>query len=325
MKPEIPFISFEQLYPQLDEWGISGQAFVCLIDFKGENAWAGNLVVAEHLGIKFAFDHSLPKKKSANYSFDKHPIDFESYQNKFLQVQKELKRGNSFLVNLTAETPISCNLTLEQIFEHADANYKLHIPETLVVFSPECFIKIDENHQISSFPMKGTKTVTDTSKEELIADEKEQAEHATIVDLIRNDLSKVAFPVKVEKYKYIDSIKTHEGNLHQMSSAIQGEVLPELKGKIGSILKQLLPAGSISGAPKDQTLKIIEEIENYDRGFYTGILGYFDGKKFDSGVLIRFIEKKGEQLIFKSGGGITVFSEAEKEYKELIQKVYLPF
>jgi len=325
MKPEIPFISFEKLYPQLDEWGISGQAFICLIDFTGENAWAGSISEAEELGIQVAFNTSPKKDVAPSNTFNKTPIQFSHYQNQFLKVQSELQRGNSFLVNLTAETTIATNLTLDQIFDYAYATYKLLIPGSFVVFSPECFIKIDENHQISSFPMKGTRLVSDTSKEELIADAKEQAEHATIVDLIRNDLSRVAFPIKVEKYKYIETVKTHDGNLHQMSSAINGKLLPELKGKIGSILRQLLPAGSITGAPKAKTIKIIEEVEQYNRGFYTGIMGYFDGTQFDSGVMIRFIEKKDQALVFKSGGGITIFSEVEKEYNELIQKVYLPF
>jgi para-aminobenzoate synthetase component 1 len=325
MKPEIPFISFEKLYPQLDEWGILGKSFLCLIDFSGEKAWAGSISEAQELGIQVAFNSSPKEEKSPAYSFEKFPIPFHAYQEKFSKVQSELKRGNSFLVNLTAETPIDCNLSLNQIFDLANASYKLLIPDKLVVFSPECFIKINRNHQISSFPMKGTRLVTDTSQEELIADSKEQAEHATIVDLIRNDLSRVAFPIYVEKYKYIETIKTHDGNLYQMSSAIIGKLLPEYEGKIGSILHQLLPAGSITGAPKAKTLNIIEEVEDYQRGFYTGVMGYFDGKEFDSGVMIRLIEKKDQDLIFKSGGGITIFSEVEKEYKELIQKVYLPF
>ena len=101
--------------------------------------------------------------------------------------------------------------------------------------------------------------------------------------------------------------------------------MPKFEGKFGSILKELLPAGSITGAPKKATMQLIAKIEAYDRGFYTGIMGKFDGNSFNSGVLIRFIEKRKDGLIFKSGGGITVFSEATKEYDELIQKVYLPF
>jgi len=86
----------------------------------------------------------------------------------------------------------------------------------------------------------------------------------------------------------------------------------------------MLPAGSISGAPKKKTIEIIREVEGYERGFYTGIFGYFDGKNLDSAVAIRFIEKQGEKLIFKSGGGITYQSDWEKEYEEMQKKVYVP-
>jgi para-aminobenzoate synthetase component 1 len=72
-------------------------------------------------------------------------------------------------------------------------------------------------------------------------------------------------------------------------------------------------------------MQLIKEAEQYERGFYTGIMGKFDGESFNSGVMIRFIEKQSENLVFKSGGGITVFSDVKKEYDELIQKVYLPF
>jgi len=86
----------------------------------------------------------------------------------------------------------------------------------------------------------------------------------------------------------------------------------------------LLPAGSITGAPKPKTMEIIDQAEGYERGFYTGICGCFDGENLDSAVMIRFIEQEGEQLIFKSGGGITSQSDLNKEYEELIQKVYVP-
>ena len=183
-----------------------------------------------------------------------------------------------------------------------------------------------QGNKISSFPMKGTLEVSEqTSASHLQNDPKEKAEHATIVDLIRNDLSKVAFPIRVEKYQYVERVKTNTGELWQMSSKITGKLVPELVGKYGSILLELLPAGSITGAPKKATMQLIKESEQYDRGFYTGIMGKFDGKSFNSGVMIRFIEKQSKGLVFKSGGGITVFSDVKKEYDELIQKVYFPF
>ena len=86
----------------------------------------------------------------------------------------------------------------------------------------------------------------------------------------------------------------------------------------------LLPAGSICGAPKNKTVEIIKEVEGDDRNYFTGIFGYFDGHQLDSGVMIRFIEKQEEQLVFKSGGGITAQSDLILEYQEMIDKVYVP-
>ena len=93
---------------------------------------------------------------------------------------------------------------------------------------------------------------------------------------------------------------------------------------LGIWLFKLLPAGSISGAPKPRTLDIIQRAVGYERGYYTGITGIFDGENLDSGVLIRFIENTEKGLIFKSGGGITARSEVQAEYQEMIDKVYLP-
>jgi len=93
---------------------------------------------------------------------------------------------------------------------------------------------------------------------------------------------------------------------------------------MGDILLSLLPAGSISGAPKIKTLEIIKEVESYRRGFFTGVFGYFDGEQLDSAVMIRFIEQNPNQLIYKSGGGITIDSNVSLEYQEMLEKVYLP-
>ena len=103
-----------------------------------------------------------------------------------------------------------------------------------------------------------------------------------------------------------------------------GKLPDNWRENLGVILYKLLPAGSISGAPKPETLQIIEQAENYDRNYYTGIFGIFDGEKLDSGVMIRFIEKTTNGLIFKSGGGITAQSDCKNEYQEMIDKIYLP-
>jgi para-aminobenzoate synthetase component 1 len=319
----IPLSPFTEVAKQLDLWGEKGIPFVFLVDYLLEKAWAGSVEEAAELGIFLEFD-SLGLQ-AQQVSFRKFPLTFESYATKFNQVQAGLKRGDSFLLNLTAETPIEIPFTLSEIYQKADAPYKILVNNAFTSFSPETFVRI-QGKEIASFPMKGTLEVSEkTSASDLQNDPKEKAEHATIVDLIRNDLSKVAFPIFVEKYQYIDKLKTNTGELWQMSSKITGEIKPELRGKYGSIMLELLPAGSITGAPKKATMQIIKETEQYDRGFYTGIMGKFDGRLFNSGVMIRFIEKQSDKLVFKSGGGITVFSDVNKEYNELIQKVYLPF
>ncbi len=86
----------------------------------------------------------------------------------------------------------------------------------------------------------------------------------------------------------------------------------------------MLPAGSISGAPKKKTLEVIAEAEQYTRGYYTGVFGIFDGENIDSGVMIRFLEQGPDGLIYKSGGGITAMSNIHEEYQELTDKIYVP-
>lgn len=258
-------------------------------------------------------------------SIKKSPADYNSFLKAFDNIQKHLHYGNSYLVNLTFETPVKTDLTLNEIFCVSKAKYKLLYNNKFVVFSPEIFIKINENGIISSFPMKGTIDATiDNAEEVILRDKKEYAEHCTIVDLIRNDLSMVATNVHVRRFRYIDRIDTCEKPLLQVSSEICGQLPEDYNKKIGTIIAALLPAGSISGAPKNKTMEIIAESESYKRGYYTGVFGYFDGIKLDSGVMIRFIEKREDKLYYKSGGGITVYSEPEKEYQEMIDKIYVP-
>lgn len=246
------------------------------------------------------------------------------YRKAFDKVLAEISFGNSYLLNLTFQSKLTCNLSLGEIFELSKAKYKLWFRNQFVVFSPETFVQIKNGH-ISSFPMKGTIDASVAGAENiLMTDGKEAAEHNTIVDLIRNDLAMVSEDVVVEKFKYIEKIKTHKGDLLQMSSKITGRLADNYLENLGETILKLLPAGSITGAPKPETLRIIRESENYKRGYYTGIFGYFDGENLDSAVMIRFIERVGEDLVFKSGGGITSLSDFQKEYEELIQKIYVP-
>ncbi|MCF0056733.1 aminodeoxychorismate synthase component I [Dyadobacter sp. CY356] len=315
----------------LNEWGKRKIPFVFFIDFLMQKPVAHRLDEIDPSEISFDFNgfnnHITSSKieSQPGFHFKKNPVSFDDYHPKFNHVVNNLKAGNSFLVNLSVETPIETNLSLKDIFEHSKAPYRFWLKDQFVCFSPEIFIKI-KGKRISSFPMKGTIDASFPNAEKVIlSDPKEAAEHATIVDLIRNDISIVADKVWVERYRYIEQIQTNEKNLLQVSSEIAGILPEEFDGAFGDLLLKLLPAGSISGAPKPSTLKIIKDAEGYERGYYTGVMGYFDGENFESAVMIRYIENQNGKLVFKSGGGITAKSDAKSEYLELIDKVYLPF
>lgn len=131
--------------------------------------------------------------------------------------------------------------------------------------------------------------------------------------------------VRVDKYRYIDVLHTNKGDILQTSSEISGKLSTGYQKHIGNILDAMLPAGSITGAPKDKTMEIIHEAEGYDRGFYTGVMGIYNNGELNSAVMIRFLENDGIGTYFKAGGGITSKSDCRKEYEEVLQKVYLPF
>ena len=174
--------------------------------------------------------------------------------------------------------------------------------------------------------MKGTIDANlPNAKAQILSNKKEMSEHVMIVDLMRNDLGIIGEDVTVEDFRYVDKIEAGDKELLQVSSKITAKLPNNWNNELGTLLKQILPAGSISGTPKKSTLEIIEHVEDYARGFYTGVFGIFDGECFLSSVMIRFIDKEGDQLFYKSGGGITIDSDAKSEYAELVDKVYLPF
>lgn len=281
--------------------------------------------------IRYDFSGS-PPKTSATLRLQPRKIHFEAYRNAFRYVRKNMLAGNSFLTNLTVSTPVYGITHLQEIFEKAHARYKLWIRGEFVCFSPETFVTVSETGEIATFPMKGTIDAgIENAEEKLRSDQKELYEHTTIVDLLRNDLSTVAGEVRVERFRYMDRIRREDGSeILQMSSEIRGQLPGNWKETLGTWFFRLLPAGSICGAPKPRTLQIIQEAEKTlhsggNRGFYSGLCGIFDGKALKSAVMIRFIEQTGTGgFIFKSGGGITHLSEAQKEYDEIYQKVYVP-
>ena len=269
------------------------------------------------------------EKRTKDFTFSKSPVDFNTYKKALDLVLEEIRSGNTYLLNLTFKTPIESSLTLKEIFTCARAKFKLYFKDEFTCFSPERFVDIQDN-TIATYPMKGTIDANLThAKERILNDKKEMAEHVMIVDLMRNDLGIIGRDIKVEKFRYVEKIQAGEKELLQVSSKITAQLPEDWKDNLGTLLSQILPAGSISGTPKKSTVNIIEKVEDFDRGFYTGVFGIFDGKSLQSSVMIRFIEKvmekENDALFYKSGGGITIDSDAKSEYEELIDKIYLPF
>lgn len=311
----------------MNKYGAEREPFLFIVDFDMKYPEIHKLSSIPE-GIKFSTplnpDTVSQKISAGKVSLKKYPLPYERYSEAFANVHKNISLGNSFLLNLTFPTLIETELSLAEIYSLSVAKYKLLYYNSFVVFSPETFVRIKDG-EIKSYPMKGTidASVADAGKV-LLDDVKEAAEHNTIVDLIRNDLGRVASEVSVTRYRYIDRIVTANSELLQVSSEITGKLKPGYENNLGTILASMLPAGSISGAPKTETIRIIKESENYNRGWYTGVFGVFDGSWLDSAVMIRYIERDGDKMYYKSGGGVTYLSDPVREYEELISKIYVP-
>lgn len=305
-----------------------GKPFLFLIDFERQQPklWLPAEVKSDELLFSINGFTNAPAVTNSEKGFSLQVVPFNEveYRNKFNEVMHHLHYGNSFLTNLTVKSEIEINTSLHNLFSQVHAPYRCWLRNQFLFFSPECFVKISKG-KIYSYPMKGTIDAAIPDAASIILnDEKETAEHVTIVDLLRNDLSRVASNVQVSKFRYLDEIKTNRNKIIQVSSEIVGDVLPHYKNRIGSLLMELLPAGSVSGAPKDKTVQVIQQVEKEQRGYYTGIFGYFDGENLDSCVNIRFMEQQGDAIYYRSGGGITSQSIWQNEYQEVIQKIYVP-
>ncbi len=320
-------MKLEKFKSKMSHMASKGKEFLFIIDFKCEKPLLYTFEEAKKRGIFFDIKGVSNKsfsraKKIENMQIK--PLSKDKYGVQFNKVRQELRDGNSYLLNLTASSNIFTKSSLKNIYKASKADYKLLYKDKFVVFSPECFVNIIDD-KIYTYPMKGTiRADIKNAKKVLLEDEKEICEHNTIVDLMRNDLSMIAKNVKVKKYRYVQKIKTNSGEILQTSSKIKAKMRKGWQQSLGEDFLKLLPAGSICGAPKEKTLQIIQEVESYKRGYYSGVFGIFDGVSLKSAVMIRFIERQKDSFVFKSGGGITTQSRLEDEYNELLQKIYIP-
>lgn len=315
----------------VNEWGQRRIPFLFITDFELKKPLAFVLDQVDAGRILYDINGftnappqgiSHPREKACLRKF---PITEQEYREKYDKVFRHLAYGDTYLTNLTIPTEVELSCTLSELFYTSRAKYKLLYEDRFLVFSPEIFVRIDSGI-IRSFPMKGTIDASvPNATEKILSDKKELAEHVTIVDLIRNDLSQIATEVTVPRFRYVEEIRTSGKNLLQVSSEVKGRLPDDYRSKLGEIIVSLLPAGSVSGAPKPRTLEVIREAEGSERGYFTGVFGYHDGERLDSGVMIRYIERGDNAWVYRSGGGITTQSVPEAEYQEAIDKVYVPF
>jgi len=318
----------EAFIRQFNRWYKDRRPFVFLIDFEKTEFILMSPDEAAENDFLVDFDHSKKSPASPLSSppeiIRRYPVSYDDFLQKFRKVQYHLFRGDTYLLNLTFKTPVEIKGSLKDIFHAARAPYKVYYKDRFVCFSPEAFITVD-NGTIKTFPMKGTADASDPdARRKLLENPKEKYEHNTVVDLLRNDISYAAVDVEVSRYRYTDEILTPQGKLLQVSSEITGRIDERWYSNPAETLLKMLPAGSVSGAPKTKTLQIIRETEGEKRGFYTGITGKFDGQKLVTAVNIRYIERQNGKYYYRSGGGITAMSNPRNEYDEYLRKIYIP-
>lgn len=258
-----------------------------------------------------------------NYSF-KSNITKSNFTEKVIKIKNSIKQGRLYQVNLTDF--IFCddldhnNTGLDLFFNFSQkysGNYKSYLPlgnYEILCFSPELFLEKKERN-LRSCPIKGSLQKDGNLKADLVENEKEAAELSMIVDLLRNDLNSLSSkePAQVIKHRALLDLNYIQ---HTFS-----EIAIKTDKELPTILSKTFPGGSISGCPKLESLKLISELEEHDRGFYTGCIGWWKGSDFTLNLAIRSFAKYQKKLFYFAGCGIVYDSDPEKEWSEFLTKV----
>ena len=291
----------------------------------------------KNLNKKFPYLFFIKPKKTIKYKIEKintkkteihllkELIDYKKYQKKINEIKNELYNGNAYQINYSIKKIYKCfdsgfntYLSLREFVEPPHGFYIKFKNYEILSFSPELFFET-KNNTIYSYPMKGTRG-RDANKEkdnqlklELKNSSKDKAEHLMIVDLLRNDIGKISTygDVKVKNMFQIKSFKT----VHQMITCVKGKLKKDINE--ADIFSALFPGGSITGAPKESAMRIIDKLENYSRDLYTGSIGYINEKgnlKFN--IAIRTMTFKNNEGIYPVGGGIVWDSQSKEEWQE---------
>ncbi len=283
-----------------------------------------------------ADDHPLlqPRQRSENQPFLSEPRaawDFDTYRDRFERLHEHLRLGDCYQANLTMPITARWNgdplAAFWSLIARQPVKYGAYLDlggPKLLSRSPELFFRTDEDGWIETHPMKGTAPRGATPQEDaeivaaMLADEKTQAENRMIVDLLRNDISRITEVGTLDVPKLFD-IETYP-TVHQMVSHVQAKLLPDLT--LRDIFAALFPCGSITGAPKISAMSILHALEDGPRDAYCGAIGFVSPEgPMRFSVAIRTISLfPNGHAVFNVGGGIVFDSRADAEYEECLLK-----
>ncbi len=281
----------------------------------------------------FALSEKLPVQNDSAFRLSQDwqaNLSRASYQEKFEKIQQYLLSGDCYQINLTQRfsskycgSEYHAYLALREKNQAPFSAY-IKLPEhTILSISPERFLQVEQK-KVQSKPIKGTMVRSNDSTKDaenaeiLQHSSKDRAENLMIVDLLRNDISKVCMPgsVKVPKLFSIESFPA----VHHLVSTVEGQLAPEYSAF--DLLRGAFPGGSITGAPKIRAMEIIDELEPHRRSIYCGSIGYFSAcGNMDTNITIRTLVCEQQNIHCWAGGGIVADSNVDAEYQESLDKV----
>ena len=255
----------------------------------------------------------------------KESISNAQFSQDIAKIQEYIRSGDTYQINhtyrITGQTYGSPLALYSRLRERQPGRFGAYINQDtqyILSQSPELFIQ-KTGAILKAMPMKGTASALSSGANALSEDPKNQAENVMIVDLLRNDLSRISLPGTVQVPKLFEVAR--HGDVLQMTSTVQGEIKPNTS--LHAILQAVFPCGSVTGAPKKRSMEIIQELEPFDRGYYCGALGWLDPNgDFAFSVPIRTVEIEEDAQSHSShftlgvGAGITIDSDAQQEWEE---------
>ena len=299
---------------------------VYILSYNDDTVWIEN--------IKKIINEELEKNKEEKTKKDFPRLKFVKDKKTYLDDIKKIKElicaGETYEVCLTNRLDIFDKIDAKKYYmelrEKSPGQYSAFLPfEDLKIASSsmERFLKVDKNKIVSTKPIKGTIKRGESQEEdrklieELRSEEKTKSENLMIVDLLRNDLGKFCEigSVNVPKLMDVETYKT----LHQLVTTVSGKIRNDVD--IIDVLEKTFPGGSMTGAPKKRTLEIIDELESYPRGVYSGTIGYISNNStMDFNIVIRTALIEEDKASIGVGGAIILLSDDEEEFDEIVLK-----